>query len=291
MVLLKVENLKHSYADKEVLKGISFQIKKGECFALLGPNGAGKSTTISLLLNYLNLKSGSIDYQGTPASDFSSRYLRSCTPQDARFSNELKVKEIVESISHVYPNAMTPQDCLKEYRLESISNRKTGVLSGGQRKLLSLACALMAGTPLVLLDEPTTGLDIETRFWVWEKIKEYKDKGGAVLLTTHHLEEADYLSDQVAFLYQGRIVKKDSFKNLKKETNLRRISFHYKGEKALPDQFEHMGGSLYSSISKDCISVTQDLLNNYTPEDLRIEDVGLEKIFQNLIAKGEGLET
>lgn len=287
---LEVSGLKHSYSEKQVIKDIEFFIEEGECYSLLGPNGAGKSTCISILLNHLVPDSGEINIFGKAHDLFETKGLRSCTPQDARFPDGIKTKKVLDFVASLYSDPIAPQSIAKDLKIEPFLNQKVQVLSGGQRSLLSLACAFVANTKLVLLDEPTTGLDIETRFHVWKYIKRYKDKGGSVLLTSHHLEEAEFLSDRLGFLYQGKIVKSGSFAELKKETQVKKISFHSNdSEKLQSYSLETINENYFSIESTNPETDVKGILNAARIEDLRVEDIGLEKLFHNMIARGDQL--
>jgi ABC-2 type transport system ATP-binding protein len=287
---LKVSHLQHSYGDKQVLKDISFSIAQGECYSLLGPNGAGKSTCISIVLNHLEANSGEVSIFGKSHFDFSTKALRSCTPQDARFPDGIKAKEVLKFVATLYPEPIDLEKIVQDLKIQSFLNHKVQVLSGGQRSLLSLACAFIANTKLVLLDEPTTGLDIETRYHVWQYIKNYTENGGSVLLTSHHLEEAEFLSDRVGFLYQGRIVKSGSFLDLKKETQIKKISFQTREvEKLSQFKIQSSGENSFYFESFSPEKDLKDILATATVEDLRVEDIGLEKLFHNMIARGDTL--
>lgn len=186
------------------LAGLDLSIRRGELVTVLGPNGAGKSTAISIVLGLRRADAGTVRVLGEPPAV--ARACVGATPQEMSFPPSLRTREIVEFVRAHYADALPADELLRRFALEPIARRQTGGLSGGERRRLAVALAFAGRPRLAVLDEPTTGLDIEARRQVWEVIREYVDTGGAVLLTTHSLEEAHALADRVVVVARGRAV-------------------------------------------------------------------------------------
>ena len=211
---LKVEGLKKSYKRVHALKGISFEIKRGELFSLLGPNGAGKTTTIRILTGLTKPDEGSIFIFGEKLSknEISTKKLIGYVPQQVNLDVELTVYENL--LIHGLLFGMSLRE-IKE-RIEELltladltdrRSAKVKELSGGMRRRLLIVRALLHKPKLLLLDEPTVGLDPHIRRKIWHLIKQIQEKGASILLTTHYMEEAEYLSDRVAFIFNGNILR------------------------------------------------------------------------------------
>jgi len=221
---LKVEGLKKSYKRVHALKGISFEIKKGELFSLLGPNGAGKTTTIRILTGLTKPDEGSIFIFGQKLSrnEILAKKLIGYVPQQVNLDVELTVYENL--LIHGLLFGMSLRE-IKE-RIEELltladladrRSAKVKELSGGMRRRLLIVRALLHKPKLLLLDEPTVGLDPHIRRKIWHLIKQIQEKGASILLTTHYMEEAEYLSDRVAFIFNGNILKVGKPKDLIEE--------------------------------------------------------------------------
>jgi ABC-2 type transport system ATP-binding protein len=211
---LKVEGLKKSYKRVHALKRISFEIKRGELFSLLGPNGAGKTTTIRILTGLTKPDEGSIFIFGQKLSrnEISAKKLIGYVPQQVNLDVELTVYENL--LIHGLLFGMSLRE-IKE-RIEELltladladrRSAKVKELSGGMRRRLLIIRALLHKPKILLLDEPTVGLDPHIRRKIWHLIKQIQEKGASILLTTHYMEEAEYLSDRVAFIFNGNILR------------------------------------------------------------------------------------
>ena len=201
--------LKHvvkRYGDVQALAGFSLTVAAAEIVALLGPNGAGKTTAVNLLLGIRRADSGVVELFGRDPRAWRARFDVGATPQEMSFPPTLRVREIVEFARAHYPHAPATAALLKQFGLEEVARRQTGGLSGGQRRRLAVALAFAGSPQLAVLDEPTTGLDVESRRAVWAAIREYARGGGAVLLTTHNLDEAEALADRIVVVSGGLVV-------------------------------------------------------------------------------------
>jgi ABC-2 type transport system ATP-binding protein len=205
---IEVSDLHKSYGDFEAVRGISFSVEPGEVFGLLGPNGAGKTTTVEILEGYRERSAGAVSVlghdPGAPTQEFRQRM--GIVLQSSGFYPRVTVKEAVEHWALLYPHPRDPQEVIQLVGLDSKEDARSSELSGGQRRRLDLALALVGDPDLVFLDEPTTGFDPAARRTAWGVVKALKDLGKTVLLTTHYLDEAQSLADRVAIVKDGVIV-------------------------------------------------------------------------------------
>jgi ABC-2 type transport system ATP-binding protein len=206
---IECTNLRKTYDGKvEAVRGLSLRIEAGECFGLLGPNGAGKTTTIEILEGLLAPTSGEVRIFGHAWSD-NPRQLREwigISLQETRLSEKLNVRETIELFSSFYSEPRPADDILEELQLTEKSDAWVGKLSGGQKQRLAVATALVGNPRILFLDEPTTGLDPQSRRRLWDIIRAFQKKGGTVLLTTHYMDEAERLCDRLAIVDHGEII-------------------------------------------------------------------------------------
>jgi ABC-2 type transport system ATP-binding protein len=205
---IEVSDLRKSYGPVEAVRGLSFNVERGEVFGLLGPNGAGKTTTVEILEGYRERSGGEVRVLGhdpqTRDPDLQQRVgivLQSCG-----FYPRVTVREAVGHFAKAYEHPRDPEETIALVGLEEKADARTKNLSGGQRRRLDLALALVGDPELVFLDEPTTGFDPAARRIAWGVVRRLKELGKTVLLTTHYLEEAQALSDRVAIVKDGRFV-------------------------------------------------------------------------------------
>jgi ABC-2 type transport system ATP-binding protein len=211
-VAIEVTGLRKAYDGLEALRGIAFRVARGEVYGLLGPNGAGKTTTVEILEGYRSRSGGSVsvlgmDPGGRPAA---LRQRVGIVLQSSGFYPHLTVREAVEHWASLYPAPREPAEVISLVGLEAAADRRTRTLSGGQKRRLDLALALVGDPELVFLDEPTTGFDPAARRAAWEAIRSLRDLGKTVLLTTHYLDEAQALADRVAIVKDGAILAEGS---------------------------------------------------------------------------------
>lgn len=209
--MLSIENLVINYGAVKAVKGISIQVFAGEIFGLLGPNGAGKTSTLSAVEGLLKPASGCIEIAGIDISRDSLK-ARACMGlqlQADSFHPDLTVEEIFTLYAKIYSVHLRYDDMqavLKELRLETFADSKYGKLSGGQQQRVSLAIATLHKPPLVLLDEPTTGLDPQSRRQLWARLEILRAQKHSIVLTTHSMEEAEAVCDRIAIVDNGRII-------------------------------------------------------------------------------------
>ncbi|HSM00801.1 MAG TPA: ABC transporter ATP-binding protein [Candidatus Limnocylindria bacterium] len=187
---------------------LDLEIRVGECFGLLGPNGAGKTTTIEILIGLQEPTSGQVVVLGTKwgGDDRSLRARIGVSLQETRFPERLTVAEVVTLFRSFYPRGRDVPSVIREVGLEEKARSWTSKLSGGQRQRLALACALVGDPELLVLDEPTTGLDPQARLQFGDSILSYKDRGCTILVSTHYMEEAQRLCDRVAIIERGKAI-------------------------------------------------------------------------------------
>lgn len=221
--ILEIENLKKSYGDLEVLKGVNLEVEEGDFFALLGHNGAGKTTTIGIMTSLVNKTSGSVKIAGVDIDkDFSlAKTHIGVVPQEFNFDIFAKVQDICLFAAGYYGVSRKVALERVEYYLKKLGlwekrDAKARELSGGMKRRLMIARALMHEPKILVLDEPTAGVDVELRKTMWEFIRELNKKGITIILTTHYLEEVEELCRNVAILSAGKIIHQGSVKALLK---------------------------------------------------------------------------
>ncbi len=200
-----VENLVKSYGAVDAVDNISFTIKKGHCFGLLGPNGAGKTTTIEIMEGIINASSGKVLYNGKTVDDSVSQQI-GIQFQHTALQDFLTVKETLNLFSSFYDHTLSHEELIELCDLKEFLDRDNRLLSGGQRQRLLLALALINDPEIIFLDEPTTGLDPQARRNFWQLIQNIKAQNKTVVLTTHYMDEAEQLCDDVVIMDHGKII-------------------------------------------------------------------------------------
>jgi ABC-2 type transport system ATP-binding protein len=223
-VVASVESVSKSFGDTVALDDLSMQVHAGESLGLLGPNGAGKSTLISLLTGTRRADTGTVTiFGGDPTSPDSRRRL-GVTPQATALPVTLRVREV---FAFVGAHFGTTQEHLDElaasFDLADLLEKQCGSLSGGQQRRLMVALALVGDPELVILDEPTTGLDVESRDRLWARLRRYRDEGGTLVITSHYLAEIEALASRVLVVDHGRLIADGTVRQITEQVQLRRI--------------------------------------------------------------------
>jgi ABC-2 type transport system ATP-binding protein len=211
-----VRDLRKSYGPVEAVRGISFDIRAGECFGLLGPNGAGKTTTVEILEGLLRPSAGAVEVLGRSwgRDDREIRERLGVCLQQTVLSEKLEVGETLALFRAFYREGRDPREVVREVGLQEKEGSRVGTLSGGQKQRLAVACALVGDPELLFLDEPTTGLDPQSRRQVWEIVNGFKTRGRTVVLTTHYMDEAEKLCDRIAVVDHGQVIAEGSPREL-----------------------------------------------------------------------------
>jgi len=217
--ILKVSGLSKSYNGREVVKGISFEVERGEIFGILGPNGAGKTTTLEMIEAMRPIDGGSASIAGVDVASnpWEIRRIIGVQPQSPAFQDKTKLTEVIELFAAAYGEKVEPMQFLEDVKLGDKANSYVENLSGGQKQRLSIAAALVHSPKVFFMDEPTTGLDPQARRNLWELVEHVRSKGVTVIMTTHYMDEAELLCDRVAVMDDGEIIALDSPKNLIKQ--------------------------------------------------------------------------
>jgi ABC-2 type transport system ATP-binding protein len=247
------------------LDAVSLEVHEGDVLALLGPNGAGKSTAIAVLLGLRAPDAGHVRLFGLDPRKPSARRRCGVTPQETAFPLTLRVNELVELVRRHFPQPLPLELIYERFELDEIARRQLGGLSGGERRRVAVALAFAGAPKLVVLDEPTTGLDRGARKSVWEAIGAHADNGGTVVLTTHYLEEADALARRVVLIDAGKIIADGSVAEIKAAAGLTRVSYRGCDDK------------IVQIDARDGGSVVEDLVRRGVPlVDLHVRPLSLE---------------
>lgn len=204
-----------NYGPVEALRGLDLDIRPGELLALLGANGAGKTTAVRMLLGLAKPTSGEVRVFGLDPRDAVNRVRTGAMLQVARVPETLRVREHIHLFSSYYPNPMPMAEVIEAAGLQGLEKRKFGELSGGQQKRVLFALALCGDPELLVLDEPTVGLDVEARRALWKQIRAFIARGRSVLLTTHYLAEAEALASRVVVIHKGTVVREGTPSQIK----------------------------------------------------------------------------
>ena len=205
---LAVRDLRKHYADVRAVDGLDLSVAPGECFGLLGPNGAGKTTTIEICEGLLSPDSGQVELLGLgwQHNEHELRQRLGIQLQETQLAEKLTVEETVQLFRSFYSRGRTVADVIRLVQLDEKRDARVGKLSGGQKQRLALACAIVGDPDLLFLDEPTTGLDPQSRRQLWDLITEFKSLGRTIMLTTHYMDEAEILCDRVAIVDHGKVI-------------------------------------------------------------------------------------
>ena len=287
--ILQVSSLVKRFGDLTAVNDVSFDIRKGTCFGLLGPNGAGKTTTIEMMEGIKTPDEGKILYQGEPlGAQF--RNEAGIMFQNTALQEFVTVREMLVQYSRFYPRTADIDQLVDEYSLGAFQHQDTRRISGGQKQRLLLAMALINLPKILFLDEPTTGLDPQSRRNLWERVRQVKAEGTTILLTTHYMEEAYELCDEIAIMDHGRIIAHGAPDVL--------LARHFDDvvvqidEKDMPQQvgspeFDAIYRNGNAHIVTDDVNLTiEKLLSLEIPLDrLRIRARNLEDLFLELTGK------
>ncbi|WP_168850739.1 ATP-binding cassette domain-containing protein [Fructilactobacillus sanfranciscensis] len=290
---VQVNHLSKTFNQKKVVDDISFNIKPGEIFALLGPNGAGKTTTFRMMTTLLKPTSGSITIMGydTQKEPQKVRSLFGLTSQDASIDKDLSARENLMIFARL--NGLSRKDTkvrteelLTEFSLINSADKALSTFSGGMRRRLDLAVSLIARPAVIFLDEPTTGLDPQTRIQMWDTIRALVKAGSTIILTTQYLEEADQLADHIVMIDHGKMVGYGTPNELKAKVGNEKLNLKFEdenqAEKAvqsiqsdLKEKVQQNGNSVVIPISD--INEVPIILHQLTQANLKISDLNVKQ--------------
>ncbi len=227
--MIDFQNVRKSFGPKPVLRGLTFKVHPGEVYTLLGPNGAGKTTAINILCNLLDADEGTVRVGRAGESENTDLAQLGVAPQEISLYLDLTVRENLEFFAEVYGirgqrRNVRVGEVIESLRLGPKAEIPVANLSGGWKRRINLAVALISAPSTLILDEPTAGLDIESRHELWDLIKKLSNSGVAILLTTHLLDEAERLSHRIGILHEGRIVAEGSLEELRSQIAARQVA-------------------------------------------------------------------
>lgn len=310
--VIQVKNLKKSYGDNQVLRGIDIQVERGTMLALLGPNGAGKTTTVRILSTLLGYDEGTVMVEGYDVKRESDnvRKVIGLTGQSAAVDELLTGRENLIMMGRLYRLTKTSakeraDELLQEFDLGQAADRPAKTYSGGMRRRLDLAVSLIATPPIIFLDEPTTGLDPRSRLAMWDIINSLVAKGTTILLTTQYLEEADQLADKIVVIDGGKVIADGTAADLKSKIGKDRLVLSLKSAHALASAKKVLGKRVIETNEKEfsCSVVIQDtntdvaetlaLLrkNNIVMQAMAIHKPTLDDVFLSLTGKQKATDT
>jgi len=279
------------YGKTTALDQLTLNLYPGEVVALLGPNGAGKTTAVRLLLGLIAPTSGSVRVMGRDPRDASARTGIGAMLQVTRVPETLKVKEHIDLFRSYYPHPLAAEEIVRTAKLEGLENKFFGKLSGGQKQRMLFGLALAGNPDLIFLDEPTVGMDIESRRALWDQIRWLAAQGKTVLLTTHYLEEADALASRVVVIDKGKVIAEGTPAQIKQRVSGRRIRCITELEESfllsLPSviNVERDREALIITAHEAEAVVKEMLIRDVTLRGLEISAPGLEDAFLALTSK------
>ncbi|WBB53506.1 ABC transporter ATP-binding protein [Verrucosispora sp. WMMD573] len=287
MILARAEQATRRYGDVLALDRVDLDVPAGELVGLLGPNGAGKSTLLNLLVGLRRPTGGRVLLFGGDPRDPGCRRWVGVTPQETGLPGSLRVGEVVDFVGAHFPDPVPRAELLGRFGLADLTRRQTGGLSGGQRRRLAVALAFVGRPRLVLLDEPTTGLDVEARHALWDAIRAFHADGGTVLLTSHYLEEIEALAQRVVVIGQGRVLADDSVAAIRGVVGLRRVSLTTDELPTLPDVVRvERDRERIHLLTGDADQLVRDLVNaGVAFRDLEVRPTSLEEAFLTITAE------
>ncbi|WP_448551443.1 ABC transporter ATP-binding protein [Thalassotalea montiporae] len=283
--ILEVKNLVKQYRELFAVNDVSFAIEAGQCFGLLGPNGAGKTTTIEIMEGIIKASSGQVLYQGQPVTSAIAQQI-GIQFQHTALQDFLTVKETLDLFSSFYQHSLPHETLIDLCDLSEFLNRDNRLLSGGQRQRLLLALALINDPEVVFLDEPTTGLDPQARRNFWQLIQNIKAQNKTIVLTTHYMDEAEQLCDQVVVMDHGKIIEQGTPNDLLNK-HFGHV-FVYLPTEQVPSELvsEHswqVNNGKVEIVSENVESTLSMLIAKQVPlEQLQVKSANLDDLFLKL---------
>ena len=288
-IALQLDGVTKHFGNVEAVRGLDLTVRQGEVVAFLGPNGAGKTTTIDMILGLADPSTGSARVFGLEPHEAIRRGLVTAVMQTGGLLKDLTVRETVDYIASLFPNSRPAAEAMAAAGIEDIADRRVGKCSGGEQQRLRFAIALVSDPEFIILDEPTTGMDVTSRRAFWERIHADAQQGRTVLFATHYLEEADAYADRVVLMSQGQIVADGTAAEIKARTvgrTLRATWANADTDPAVPTLRTLPGvhdvevrGDTVLVHTTDSDAAARHLLTNTPAHDLEITARGLEDAF------------
>jgi ABC-2 type transport system ATP-binding protein len=286
---VRLHNLVRSFGPVHAVRGVSLEIAPGETVALLGPNGAGKSTTIDMMLGLSRPDSGDVSLFGmTPAKAVSLGAVGAML-QSGSLINDLTVREAIDMLGSLYPNPLSVAEALAVAGLDDVADRRTQKLSGGQTQRVRFACALVSNPSLIVLDEPTVAMDVESRRQFWDAMRDFAAQGRTIVFATHYLEEADAFADRIVLMARGRVVADGATTEIKARVGRRVLRFTLDDARAA--ELGSLPGVASADVRGDVVTLScansdqavRAVVARFpTARDLEITGAGLEDAFLEL---------
>ncbi|MGR6316698.1 ABC transporter ATP-binding protein [Micromonospora soli] len=286
MILARADQVSRRYGEVLALDRVDLTVHAGELVGLLGPNGAGKSTLINLLVGLRHPTAGRVELFGGDPRAAANRRQLGVTPQETGLPGTLRVGEVVDFVAAHFPDPVPRAELLDRFGLTDQVRRQTGGLSGGQRRRLAVALAFVGRPRLVVLDEPTTGLDVEARHTLWEAVRAFHAEGGTVLLSSHYLEEVEALAQRVVVIGHGRVLADDTVEAVRGIVGVRRVSLVADDLPPLPGVLatEQAEGRTHL-LTADADQLVRDLVTaGVAFRELEVRPTSLEEAFLAITA-------
>ncbi|WP_166878605.1 ABC transporter ATP-binding protein [Salinibacterium sp. ZJ450] len=293
--LARLDHVTRRFGAVTALDDVSLEIESGRIVGLLGPNGAGKTTLLSLLQGRRRPTSGTVQLFGGSPSDHRTRAALGSTPQETALPPTLRVGEVIDFIGAHFADSVPTIALADEFGLTDLLKRQTGALSGGQKRRLSVALAFVGRPKLVLLDEPTTGLDVDARRTLWDAVRRQHDAGSTVVVTSHYLDEIEALAERVIVMGHGRVLADDSLGAVLGQVGVRMIRLRTDvADLTAPDALASLPGVVtaqpepdgsHTLVSRDADETVVALVRSGIAfRDLTVRGATLEEAFLTLTA-------
>ncbi len=292
------ENVSKHYGQVKAVNELSLEIPQGRTIAFLGPNGAGKSTSIDMLLGLRRPTSGTVHVFGKSPRDAITAGHVGAMLQSGGLLSDVSVGELITLMTKLHPRPLPVDEVLKRANIADIADRKANKLSGGQTQRVRFAIAIAGDSDLIVLDEPTTGMDVENRQIFWETMKVEAQRGKTILFATHYLDEADQIADQVIVINKGRLLASGTAAEIKARAGFQRISFRLAG--VTRDQLLMLPSVVSLEVINDRVHIqTSDSDKTFysildaglRPEQIEITALGLEQAFVAITKQDDDGET
>ncbi len=296
--MIEVRDCRKAFADRVVLDGLQFTVARGETYGLLGPNGAGKTTAISILCNLLDADDGVVMINGSPVCE-ATKFTVGVVPQEISIYKDLTCRENMLFFGKVYglrepERTERVNELVRIFHLEEYTRAQVSKMSGGWQRRVNIAVALVHSPAVLILDEPTAGLDVEARYELWELIESLQSQGVTILLTTHHLDEAERLCSRIGIMQNGRIVAEGTLDELRKLVPARQLAVVETGDEesllkrasSLGWDHRRYGGKLTLLLPREfALREIIETLDDVPVTSISLREVGLEHVYMEATAQ------